>query len=103
MSKLLENILSLLLSPLIILNVLGSFVSIIWLLILGQWKLVIAGFISGFLFQFAYTLPALIHISLGLLVYKFAEKRQKFLAVSVAFINIAAINFINLLWVFIIY
>jgi len=99
----LTGILTVITAPLLILNVIGTIIGVIWLLCIGQWKLVIVGLIVSFLFKFIYTLPALIQIPLGLLAYKCAEKKYNFLATIIVFINLLFINIVNLLWIFLVY
>ncbi len=95
--------LALITAPLVILNVIGTIVAVIWLLCVGQWKLIILGFIVSFLFKFAYMIPALIHLPLGFLALKCMEKKYNLLSLFIVFINLLFINSINLVWIFFVY
>ena len=103
MKKFLENIISLISLPIMIVNTFGGIIAFIWLIILSEWSLVITGiaglFASAFILGFAF-LPALAIQGLGWLVF---NSKAKFLSYPF-FIIAALLNILILIvWTFLVY
>lgn len=73
--------------PIIFANFFGEIVGAIWLLFLGQWQLVILGFILTFLIPYIYTLSLLIQIPLASLLAYTQKHNKKTLSLILAFIT----------------
>src|ERR1035437_1129092 len=60
-----------------LLNFSSGLVSIVWLLFLGQWKLLVIGFIIGIIMPLVYTVLALPSMGLMSVTIKLIEKKNK--------------------------
>lgn len=88
--------------PISILNFLGAIAGGIWLLFLGQWEVVVMGFILAIIIPFAYSIVAAIQLPLSLLMEFLRKKNKKFTNLTIGFINIFIDHAIILMYVFII-
>lgn len=74
--------------PIILLNYFSGIVGGIWLLILGQWRLVFASIAVSFVVPLAYSLVTIIQMPLVLLMSYAEERNKKTLAIFSGFINL---------------
>lgn len=86
--------------PIIFLNFFGGIVSGIWLLFLGQWKLVLMAFFFTMLVPYAYLITVLIQMPLVALLIYAQNKNKKILGLTTGFINILIGHAIILIYVF---
>lgn len=94
------KILSVFSIPIIFLNFFGGIIAGIWLLFLGQWKLVLGAFIFTMLIPYAYLIVTLIQMPLVALLSYAQNKNKKYLGLTVGFINILIAHVIILIYVF---
>lgn len=86
--------------PIMFLNFFGGIISGIWLLFLGQWKLVIGAFIFTMFVPLAYSLVALLQMPLVIFLGWAEEKKKKTLCLVAGFVNIFIGHAIILFYVF---
>ncbi len=86
--------------PIIFLNFFGGLVSGIWLLILGQWKLVIAAFVFSLFVPWAYSIVTIVQMPMMALIVYFQKKSWKIPYLIIGFINILIGHVIILFYVF---
>jgi len=86
--------------PIMFLNFFGGIISGIWLLFLGQWKLVIGAFIFTMFVPWAYSIVALVQMPLVAFLGWAEEKKKKTLCLVAGFINIFIGHAIILFYVF---
>lgn len=87
MGKIIEKFISVSFIPIIVLNIFGSIIGAIWLIILGEWKLVLGAFFVSVWFSFMYSIIMLVQIPLAGLLNYFMEKKQKALSAITEFIT----------------
>ncbi len=85
--------------PIIVLNIFGSITGAIWLFIIGEWQLVLIGFLADVVFTFAYPLIMIVQMPLALLMKYLADKNKATLAMFPALVNMLIVTGINLTWV----
>ncbi len=86
--------------PIMLLNVFGGIISGIWLIALGQWKLVVGAFFFTMLVPWAYSLVAILQMPLAALLMYAQERNKKKLCLTLGFINIFISHLIILIYVF---
>jgi len=86
--------------PIIVLNVISGIVSGIWLIILGQWKIVVAAILISLFVLFVYLIVAMIQMPLVLLMSYAVERSKKTLAMFSGFLNLFIGYAIILFYVF---
>ncbi len=99
MSRLIEKIISATTVPIMILNFFGAFIGGIWLLFLGEWKLVLGALIFSFIFPSVYGLIVMPLLPLDFLMFKLIEKDKKKSAMVIGFIANMLTTTVNLSWV----
>jgi hypothetical protein len=78
---------TMILMPLIILNIFSGIVGGIWLAIIGQWKLIVAGLVLSFVMPWIYSIVSLPAMGLGMLASSAGERGYKisaFILISLA-------------------
>lgn len=93
------GLLTLTFSSLAILNFTSGIIAGIWLLILGEWQLVLFGFILGFIMPWVYSIASIPQFLILPLLVKFGEKGHKFLFSLFGFILSLYNNFLLGAWV----
>jgi len=86
--------------PIIFLNFFGEIVGGIWLLFLGQWKLVLVAFLFTLFVPYGYSIVFLIQMPLAALLVFAQNKNKKYLALITGFINIFISHALILIYVF---
>ncbi|MEK6953092.1 MAG: hypothetical protein AABX29_08835 [Nanoarchaeota archaeon] len=86
-----------------IFNYFAGFIGGIWLLILGEWPIVVFGFIASFIMPWLYAIAMLPMLALVPLFNRFAERKNKILTLPIGFIGALYTNFIILLWVYLVF
>ena len=87
LERIFEKVLPIIILPIMVLNFSGEIGGGIWLIFLGQWKLVLCAFLFALFVPYAYLIVGLIQMPiLPLLIYA-KEKNKKFLALSAGFIS----------------
>ncbi len=85
--------------PIALLNILGGLAGGIWLLVLGEWRAVLAGFIVCFMFPWLYTFLGMIPITIfAMPAFRLNEKKDKNLALTLLFLNSFTTHVFGLLW-----
>lgn len=85
------------------LNCLVFFVSMVWLLILGRWKIILIGCFAAYLFQFFYFVPSLIQIPFHSIIQKCMERDHKYSMIFLSFVSNLLINLFDFLWLLLVY
>ncbi|MDO8486205.1 MAG: hypothetical protein Q7S77_00700 [Candidatus Staskawiczbacteria bacterium] len=98
--NILSGIIGTIIVPIIFLNFFGEIVGAIWLLIIGQWQLVIIGVIISFIFPFIYSIISLVtQFPLGGLALWAEKKNKKILMLVLGFISMFIGHIIILFYV----
>lgn len=92
-------------TPIIILfNILGFTVGGIWLLVIGEWRIVVAAFLIDFLVPTIYSLITIPFVFLfGLPVKYFSGKNKKIPTLIFGSLSMTFSNIINLIWVIVVF
>ena len=92
-------------TPLItIINTLGGIVGLIWLLILGEWRLALGWFFAAILFVIVYSfLLVIIQMPFMWVTQLFISKKHRYSAVIAAGTNLLIGYLINLTWAFLVF
>lgn len=99
MGRVIEKLIAVSLVPIVALNILGGITGGIWLLVLGEWKLVLIAVLVGVAFPFAYSAIILFQTPLAGLTLHLREKNRNVLASAIGFISMLIGHAINLAWV----
>lgn len=86
-----------------IFNYFAGFIGGIWLLILGEWSIVVFGLIASFGMPWIYAIIMLPMWALALLMNYFAERKNKIPTLLISFICALYTNFVILLWVYLVF
>lgn len=86
--------------PIFLLNFFGEIVGGIWLIILGQWKLVLGAFLFSMFVPWAFSIVTLIQMPMLALVLFLQKRNLKSFYIITSFINIFLGHFIIILYVF---
>ena len=89
--------------PVMVLNIGAAIVGGIWLLILGEWRLVLLGVIVAAVMPWIYSLLMIVTMPFMSLIVHLQEKRKKFLFILVGWINMLithAVHFFYVLAIF---
>ncbi|HVU06624.1 MAG TPA: hypothetical protein VHE10_02455 [Candidatus Paceibacterota bacterium] len=97
-SKVINGMLAISIVPFIMLNVLGSIVSTIWLLFLGEWRLVVMGVIFILISSFVISILLLPTMGFMYLILKSLEKNRRVLVAIVGWLNLTYTHVIGLVW-----
>ena len=100
LDDILSKVLTAITIPIMFLNFFGGIISGIWLMFLGQWKLVIGAFFFTIFVPWAYSIVALAQMPLVALLAWAQEKNKKTLCLVAGFINIFIGHAIILFYVF---
>ena len=103
LDELLAQILKIITIPITVLNFLSGIVSGIWLIIGGNWKLVVVSIIITFVAPYAYMIVTLIQMPLLALMQYCQVRGKKILGLLAAFLNIFIGHSAILFYVFIIF
>jgi hypothetical protein len=95
-----SKILSAISIPIIFLNFFGGIISGIWLLFLGQWKLVLGAVFFTIFVPYAYSIVLLIQMPLASLIVFAKNKNKKKLGLTAGFISLLIGHVIILIYVF---
>ena len=98
--KLMELFTSVMLVPFLLLNFTSFLVGGIWLLFLGEWRLVLMGFLVDFFIPFIWMGVVLVQAPLMLLVHYMSEKGMNILMMIPAYISMLIGHVAILAWVF---
>ena len=69
--------------PVIILNVFGHVTGVIWLFILGEWRIVLLGWLISIAFTFVYSVIMIIQVPLAALLSFLQERRKNVALITV--------------------
>ncbi|MFH1867082.1 MAG: hypothetical protein ABIJ81_03305 [Patescibacteria group bacterium] len=92
-----------LLSTWFIFNYSGGTITGIWLIVIGEWPIVIFGAIASFIMPWIFSLAMLPSVLFYGLLQRAIEKRRKKMFFTLGFMNLVYTNFLILLWVYLIF
>ena len=102
MSNVVEKLIGISFVPIVALNILGGIGGAIWLLVLGEWKLVLIAVLVSIAFPFAYSVIMLVQVPLSALMHHFKDKNRK-LALTIGFVNMLIGHAVNLVWLVLVF
>jgi len=102
MSNVVDKLITISFAPIVGLNIAGGIAGAIWLLVLGEWRLVLIAILVSIAFPFAYSLISMPQIGLLALMHRFRDRHRK-LALAVGFGNMLISHAINLAWLVLVF
>jgi len=81
------------------LNLFAGFIGGLWLIILGEWKLVIGGILASIVFPFFYSFIGLITMPLTALGEYLINKKKIILSNIIIFISLSIQNLVAIFWI----
>jgi len=103
MSKFIEKIIVVSVYPIMILNLLAGIIGGIWLLIIGEWAIIVFGIFGDILFTMIYPFVMLIQLPFGYLVEWLNRTKQSALMKISGLLAMFIGHMINLFWVYIVF
>ncbi len=84
--------------PIMVMNFLSGIVGGAWLLLLGQWRVVLLGFLTGMMFPWAYSIIALVQGVLFIVPTTFLLKKVRPVGMVMAFLNSFFGHAVGIFW-----